>query len=114
MIAELILLGTLQVTSYRAVENQTKPGCNDRHTCETSIGDGLTMYGAATSPDLFKSGKVHYGSIIHIDGYGDRMVNDIMADKNHNAIDLFVFTHAEEKQVGVQHLKVYVVRVEDR
>lgn len=108
---ELVLLGTLTLTSYQPVPAQTKPECKNRHDCETSIGDGITKYGAAASQDLLASGRLHYGSIIFVPGFGYRVINDTMAAKNHNAIDLLVFTRKEEKHVGVRHLKIY--RVEE-
>ncbi len=109
MIIKLILLGSLQVTSYRAVPEQTKPECRDRWHCTTSIDDGITKYGVAVSQDLLKSGEVHYGDILYIEGFGYRVTNDCMGPRAHRAIDLLVFTYNEEKTIGVRHLQVYVV-----
>lgn len=108
MIAKAILLGILTITSYRPVPEQTKPECQGRFHCTTAIDDGITMYGVAVSQDLLKSGEVHYGDILWIDGYGYRVVNDCMGPKARRAIDLMVFTRNEEKAVGVRHKKVYV------
>lgn len=108
MILHLVLLGALQVTSYQPIPAQTKPECVNRHQCETSIGDGITKYGVAVSQDLLKAGKVHYGDALYIPGYGWRIVNDCMNKRHINAVDLMVFTRAEEKAVGVRHLNVYV------
>jgi 3D (Asp-Asp-Asp) domain-containing protein len=110
MIAKLVLLGLLQVTSYRAIPAQTKPECKDRHHCDTSIGDGITMYGVAVSQDLLRSGEVKYGDVLLVPGYGWRIVNDCMGPKARRAIDLLVFTRNQEKAVGVRHLNVYVLR----
>jgi len=99
---ELVLIGTMTLTSYQAIPAQTKPECRDRHHCETSIGDGITMYGCAVSQDLLKSGRVHYGNILLIPGFGYRVVNDTMNVRHKNSIDLLVFT-----RVGVRHLKIY-------
>jgi len=107
MISELLVLGMLTVTSYQAIPAQTKPDCKDRHHCETSIGDGITMYGCAVSQDLLKSGRVHYGDVLWITGFGYRVVNDTMNIRHHNSVDLLVFSRAEEKRVGVRHLKIY-------
>lgn len=107
MIVTAIFLGVLQVTSYQPVAAQTKPECTDRHHCETSIGDGITMYGAAASQDLLQSGRLHYGDVVYVPGYGYRVINDTMAKRITNAIDLLVFTRAEEKKVGVRHLRIY-------
>jgi 3D (Asp-Asp-Asp) domain-containing protein len=95
------------LTSYQPVPEQTKPDCRNRHDCQTSIGDGITMYGCAISQDLLRSGRVHYGDIIMVPGYGFRVVNDTMNIRNKNAVDLLVFTKEEEKKVGVRHLTVY-------
>lgn len=103
----LLLLGTLTVTSYRAVPAQTKPECLDRHRCETANGDGITMYGAAASQDLLRSGELHYGDVILVSGYGWRIINDSMGPKARRQIDLLVFTKAEEHAVGTRHLAVY-------
>jgi 3D (Asp-Asp-Asp) domain-containing protein len=107
MMSELLLLGVLQVTSYQPIAAQTKPECVNRHKCETSIGDGITMYGCAVSQDLLKSGRVHYGDALYVPGYGWRIVNDTMNARIKNAVDLLVFTREEEKKVGVRHLPIY-------
>ena len=109
MIAELIFLGTLQVTSYRPIPAQTRPECIDRWHCDTAIGDGITQYGVAVSRDLLKTGEVHYGDILFIQGFGYRVVNDLMGPHAHRAIDLLVFTRNQEKTVGVRHLPVYAI-----
>lgn len=117
MIAKFIVLGILTVTSYRPVAEQTKPECTSRYHCTTSIDDGVTKYGVAVSQDLLKSGRVHYGDILWIDGFGYRVVNDCMGLVRHqngkvipitNAIDLMVFTRDEEKAIGVRYKKVLV------
>lgn len=113
MIATLLLLGLLPVTSYQAIPSQTKPDCHNRHQCETSVGDGITKYGVAVSQDLLKSGEVHYGDVLYVEGYGYRVVNDCMNVRHKRSIDLLVFTRNEEKQVGVRHLRVYIVRVQN-
>lgn len=107
MISTLVLLGTMTLTSYQPIPAQTKPECLNRHHCETSVGDGITMYGAAASQDLLRSGKLHYGDIIYVPRFGYRVINDTMNVRNTNAIDLLVFTHREEKIVGVRHVKIY-------
>src|SRR5258708_34217132 len=110
MIIKLILLGTLTVTSYRAVPEQTKPECTGRHHCETSIGENVSELGAAISQDLLANGKVHYLDVLYIDGLGYRLVNDCTHARLRNHVDLFVYTRAEEKKIGVRHLKEWVIR----
>lgn len=109
MIIKLVLLGVLQVTSYRAVPEQTSPECIDKWHCETSVGDLPSEQGIAVSQDMLKSGRVHYGDVLYVEGYGYRIINDTMNKRHHNAVDLFVYSKAEEKRVGVRHLKVYLI-----
>lgn len=104
MLIKLILLGTLQLTSYRPIPEQT-----DDSPTYTSIGDRTTKFGCAVSQDLLKTGLVAYGDILYIPGYGYRVVNDTMNIRHKNHVDLLVFTHNEEKAVGVRHLKVFKV-----
>lgn len=103
-------IGNLQITAYRPIAAQTKPECTNRDHCRTSIDDGITKYGAAISQDLLRSGKVHYGDILFIEGV-DRfaVVNDCMGDRARSAVDLLVLSHAAEKAAGVRHLKVWLV-----
>ena len=110
MILEAILLGTMTVTSYRPVPEQTKPECKNRHFCETSIGENVSELGVAVSPDLLASGRVHYRDCIHIPGVGFRIVDDTTNKRLHNAIDVFVYEKSQERAFGVRHLKVWVVR----
>jgi 3D (Asp-Asp-Asp) domain-containing protein len=114
MIAQLILLGTLTATSYRAVPEQTKPECKNRHFCETSIGENVSELGVAVSPDLLASGRVHYRDCLYIPGVGFRIVNDTTNRRLHNSLDVFVYEKKEERAFGVQHLKVWVVQIKNR
>lgn len=112
MIAELILISTLtQITSYRPVPAQTRPECTDRFHCDTANGDGITMYGVAVSGDYLDSGELKFGDILYVPHFGMRVVNDRMGTRATHAIDLLVFTKAQEHAVGTRHEKVYVVRV---
>jgi 3D (Asp-Asp-Asp) domain-containing protein len=110
MIAELILLGTLTATSYRATPAQTKPECKSNSDCQTSIGENVNELGAAISQDLLASGRVRYHDVIYIDRIGYRIVFDTMHHRIHNAVDIFVYTRAEEKAFGVKHLRVWLVK----
>jgi 3D (Asp-Asp-Asp) domain-containing protein len=111
MIEKLILLGTLTVTSYRACPAQTRKECKNNHECTTSIGENVSELGVAVSPDLLASGRVHYRDVVYIPGFGFRIVNDTMNPRNHNAIDIFVYTKNEEKAIGVRHLQVYRLEI---
>jgi len=108
----IVLLGTCTITSYQPVPAQTKPECRDRYHCTTSIDDGITQYGAAVSQDFLKSGTVHYGDVLQIEGLGMRVVNDTMNKRHKKHVDLMVFSYAEEHKIGIQHRKVWVIRPE--
>lgn len=110
MTTTVILVGLLTITSYRPIPAQTRPECQGRFNCTTSTGDGVTRHGVAVSQDLLKSGRVKYGDVVYIDGFGFRVVNDCMNARITNAVDLMVFTKDEEKAVGVQQRNVYVIR----
>lgn len=71
------------------------------------------MFGAAASQDLLKSGKLHYGDVIYVPGFGMRVINDCTNVRLTNHIDLLVFTHAEEKRVGVRRAQIYVIKLQN-
>lgn len=104
MIIKAVLLGILTVTSYRPIPAQT-----DASPTWTSIGDRTTKFGCAVSQDLLKSGVVHYGDVLLIEGYGYRIVNDTMNPRHTNHVDMLVFTRDEERAIGTRHLKIYVL-----
>lgn len=106
---KIILIGMVTLTSYQPIPAQTKPECRGRFACTTSIDDGITKYGVAVSQDMLADGRLHYGDVIYIQNYGWRIVNDCMNKRHKNSVDLMVFTRAEEKAVGVRHLKVWTV-----
>lgn len=101
-----VLIGNLQVTSYRSVPSQTDDSPN-----YTSIGEHVHAHGVAVSRDLLKrwGGPLNYGDLVYIEGYGFKIVNDCMGEKNKQAVDIWVATHAEEKKVGVRHGKVWLI-----
>lgn len=109
MLVEAILIGTMTITSYRAVPKQTKPECTGRHHCETSISENVSMLGTAVSQDLLASGKVHYRDVLYIPGVGYRIVDDCTHARLRNTVDVFVYTKAQEKAFGVKHLRVWVL-----
>ena len=110
MLVKLILLGVIQLTSYQPIPAQTKPSCQGRFHCTTAIDDGITMFGIAVSQDYIKAGVVHFGDIVYVQDYGFRVVNDVMGPHATHSFDLMVFTHSEEKKIGVRHLKVWLVQ----
>lgn len=122
----IVVLSSLTVTSYQPIPAQTKPECRDRYHCTTSIDDGVTMFGAAVSQDLLRSGAAKYGDVLNVPGFGLRVVNDVMGPTRcvkrnvggqcvkrvpqTRAIDLMVFSYEEEHRVGVRHLSVTRIR----
>ena len=109
--AKLIALGIVVVTSYRPVPEQTKPECTGRHHCETANGNNVSMYGVAVSQDWIRAGILHFGDALYVPGYGIRVIDDVMGPRATHAIDLLVFTKAQEHKVGVKHLQVYKIEV---
>lgn len=110
MLIEMVIIGTMTVTSYRPIPEQTKPTCIDRHHCETSIGENVSELGVAVSEDLLLSGKVHYRDVLFIPGIGYRIVFDVMNKRHKNSIDIFVYDYSEEKAIGVRHIPVSIIR----
>lgn len=109
MLVQLILIGTLTATSYRAVPAQTKAECTSRDHCRTAIDENVSELGVAISQDLLASGTVHYRDVVYIDGVGYRIVDDCLNKRIRRSVDVFVYTRAEEKAFGVRHLKVWLV-----
>ncbi len=109
VVLTLVFLGTMQVTSYRSVPNQT-----DESPYITSIGEYVHPGGVAVSRDLLSryGGPLHYGDHIFIEGYGIMRINDTMNARHKKAADIWVSTYAEEKAIGVQKRRIYVIRTE--
>lgn len=133
LILAAILIGTLKITSYRAVREQT-----DSTPYETSTGEKVRAGGCAVSRDLLCGAckklhhrckhpenltKLHYGDWIYVDGYGFRQVNDVMSATSRvkkgrrvshipiiRQIDLFVEKWSEEHAVGVRERNVYKIK----
>lgn len=99
------LMGSMTVTSYRSVPEQT-----DSSPYYTSIGHRTHPNGVAVSQDLLASGAIKYGDLIYIQGYGFKIVNDTMNPRHKNHVDMWVETKAQESAVGVKTLKIYRVR----
>lgn len=114
MLAELIVLGTMTVTSYQATPAQTKPECQDNWHCHTSIGDVLTPIGCAVSQDLLKSGRVQYHEWLYVEGYGYCYVNDTMHHRHINSVDLFAWQPADESRLKPRRASVYKLNRQPR
>jgi len=100
-----VLLGNMQVTSYRSVPEQT-----DDTPFITSIGEKVCKDGVAASQDLLANGTVHYGDWLYIEGIGLKRVNDTMHERHKQAVDIWVATYAEEKAIGIRHNNVWLVK----
>jgi 3D (Asp-Asp-Asp) domain-containing protein len=110
LILAAILLGNLQITSYRSVPSQT-----DKSPWITSIGARVHPHGCAVSRDLLKAngGTLNYGDWIYIEGYGLKVVNDCMGVKSKQAIDIWVATKAEEHRINVKHRLVWAIKIKE-
>jgi hypothetical protein len=117
----LLLVGTLQVTSYRSVPAQT-----DSTPFYTATGEHVHAQGIAVSRDLLcpdayglhrmhsrrtcrHKHKLHYGDWLYIEGYGLKVLNDVMAERHTHAVDMWVKDKAAERRIGTRHLKIYRV-----
>lgn len=135
LVAVMVLIGNLTVTSYRSVPKQT-----DSTPYSTSTNAQVEPGGVAISRDLLCGAcrklhkrcahpeyekKIHYGDWLFVEGYGFRFVNDCMSDTSSirvkgkvkrrlitNQIDLWVRTYNEEKTVGVKKLEVYKIKIQ--
>lgn len=111
MMIEAVLISSFTlVTAYRPVPEQTKPECRGRYECTTSIGENVSMLGAAVSQDLLASGKVRYRDVLFIPGVGYRIVNDCTHHRLRNTVDVFVYTLTQEKALKPFRSPVYVIR----
>ena len=102
-----LLVGNLQITSYRSVPEQT-----DSTPLITAAGTYVHPGGVALSRDLLKrwGGPIDYGDIVYIEGFGFKMVNDCMNKRHKKAIDLWVKTYEEEKAIGVRSGRVWLIK----
>jgi hypothetical protein len=114
----LLLNQNMTVTSYRSIQAQTDSSPN-----YTSIGDRTHKGGCAVSRDLLTrwKGPVNYGDYLYIEGMGIYQVNDVMGDTGYDKdthkrfkirehIDIWVASHDEEKKIGIQHHRVFLIK----
>jgi 3D (Asp-Asp-Asp) domain-containing protein len=101
-----ILIGNMTITSYRSIPRQT-----DSSPWITSIGERVHPHGIAVSPDLLKKhgGPLNYGDVVFVEGYGFKIVNDVMHKSKRQSIDIWVATYAEEKSIGVTGGRIWLV-----
>jgi 3D (Asp-Asp-Asp) domain-containing protein len=101
-----VFLGTMTVTSYRSVPSQT-----DSSPWITSIGERVHPHGVAVSRDLLKKngGPLNYGDTIYVQGYGFKVVNDVMHKRYKRHIDLWVSTYSQEHRIGVRTKDIWLI-----
>lgn len=118
-----LYLGSMVVTSYRSVPNQT-----DDSPFHTSTGEHVCKHGVAVSQDLLEKngGPLNYGDWIYIEGIGVKQVNDCMNKRYKKQLDIWVVSYEDEKRfhnkfknkklsvskllIGVQHVHRQVVQ----
>lgn len=107
LVCAILLVGNLTLTSYRSVPEQT-----DDTPFHTSTGERVSVRGCAVSRDLLKrwGGPLDYGDLLYIEGVGFRFVNDCMAARHKQAVDIWVETYQDEKAIGVRkNKKVWLI-----
>lgn len=105
MLIETLVLGSMMVTAYRSVPEQT-----DASPFITSIGHHTHPYGCAASQDLLASGRVKYGDYLVIQGVGSCVVNDTTNARHTNLIDVWVESYEQEKALKPAFRQVTRVR----
>lgn len=114
----ILLNSSMVITAYRSIPSQTDSSPNF-----TSIGDRTHRGGVAVSRDLLTrwKGPLNYGDYLYINGLGIYQVNDVMNDtiydkethkkyKIRQHIDIWVSSHNEEKKIGIQHHRVFLIK----
>ncbi len=108
----LIIIGSLQVTSYRSVYSQT-----DNTPYNTSTGEHVSPDGVAISQDMLcpickkehkrcknpSKSEIHYNDWLYIQGVGLKRVNDVMNKRHKNHLDVWVSSLDEEKTFFKEH-----------
>lgn len=114
----ILLNSNMTVTAYRSIPSQTDSSPN-----YTSIGERTHKGGVAVSRDLLSrwDGPLNYGDYLFVEGLGIYRVNDVMNDtaydrdkhkryKIRQHIDIWVASYDEEKKMGVQHRRVFLMK----
>ncbi len=137
MLNLVVLIGTMTVTSYVSVPQQT-----DSSPFRTSTGERVSVHGVAISRDRLCGAcrklhkrcarpdnptKLHYGDLLYVEDVGYRFINDVMGKysstregkriikhKQNNWLDIWVDGKAEErifhKTHGIKQHKIYLIR----
>lgn len=108
LVMTYLLIGSLTITSYRSVPEQT-----DSSPFITSIGERVCKDGVAVSQDLLKSKRIKYGDWLYIESIGLKRVNDTMHNRFTNHVDIWVPSLEAEKKFHSKFkgkkLKVWVL-----
>lgn len=109
LVLTAIFIGSMTITSYRSVHSQT-----DNSPFITSIGEHVHPHGVAVSRDLLSrwGGSLNYGDTIFIEGYGLKVVNDVMNARHKQSVDIWVATLNDERKVGIRYKRVWLVQSE--
>lgn len=125
-----VLVGQLTITSYQSVPSQT-----DSTPLHTSTREHVFTGGVAVSRNLLclacrrlhkrcerpeSASRLHYGQYVFIDGFGIYKINDAMGETAMdrktkkrrpivNAVDIWVGSYSEEKEIGTQFKNVYAL-----
>ncbi len=127
LVISLVMVVSLQVTSYRSVKTQT-----DLTPFNTSTGERVSFDGVAISQDMLcgacrrlhkqcqhpeYSKKLHYNQWVFIDKIGFKRINDVMNKRYKNRMDVWVPNFKEEKyfhkKYGHTKLTVYKVEIKE-
>ena len=92
---------TYEVTAYCACEIC----CGEWADGFTYSGD-LAVEGITAAADL---SKLPLGTVVNIEGWGERTIQDIGGAIKGNRIDLYFWNHADALAFGVQELEVEIV-----
>lgn len=105
----LVLLLTLPVyAEYRTFELSFY--CNCMVCCGRYAG-GLTASG--TVPKRYRtaaSNTLSLGARVRIEGYGWRTIEDRMSGAYSHRLDVYVPSHKQAKQLGIQNRRVWIER----
>lgn len=114
LILVAVFINSLTPTAYRSTPKQCKPKGYEW----TASGERCNIHGCAVSQDLLKrnGGPLQYGDMIYIEGIGLKFVNDTMASRHKQRIDIWVENRLEEHKFEIKYkqkpLKVWKITFE--
>ena len=98
-------IGIFEVTAYAPHDNISGM-CNDGNPNSTATG----TYPTAGRTIAVDPNVIEYGTVVYIEGIGERVAEDCGGMIRKNCIDLMVDTHQEAMKFGRQKLKVWIVK----